>query len=52
MTIRWKPGKEPTEAEVRAAITNALDRFLDNRDVERIAKAVHKLYRDRIEGHR
>jgi hypothetical protein len=51
MTIRWQTGKEPTKSEIKSVITNAVRSFsLRNEDVESIANAVHRFYKDRIEG--
>lgn len=50
MTRRWVPGKEPTKADVKDTITNAVSKFLDPGDVERIADRIVKLYRDRAAG--
>jgi hypothetical protein len=52
MTIRWQVGKEPTKSEIRSVITNAVSTFLRVEDVESIADAVHRFYKDRIEGRR
>lgn len=53
MTIRWKPGKEPTTDDVANVITNALPHFsLSADDVQKIAAAVVRLYKSRIEGRR
>lgn len=49
MTIRWKPGKEPTKADIKQAITNAISCFISNADVDKITDAIHRLYKDRIE---
>lgn len=49
MTVRWKTGKEPTVSEIKAAITNSVSKFLDTADVQRIAEAVQRLYRNREE---
>lgn len=50
MTTRWTPGKKPTKADIRAAITNAVSTFLRPEDVEKITEAIHRLITNRIEG--
>lgn len=53
MTRRWVPGKEPTREDVVEALTNAICNFsVSKADIDRMAEAVVRLYKDRIEGKR
>lgn len=52
MTIRWKTGKEPTATEIADALSNAVPRPIETRDIDAMVQAIQKLYRDRIEGRR
>ena len=51
MTIRWQPGKEPTVAEIKSVLSNALLNLNFNLDdIERMARAVVSFYKDRASG--
>ena len=52
MTRRWVLGKEPTKADVKEAISNATVRMLNPNEVEAIAIAIMRLYKDRAEKRR
>ncbi len=48
MTQRWVPGKKPTKDEIASAMTNAISKLLDPRDIDAMAAAVMKLIDNRI----
>lgn len=50
MTVRWVTGKRPTVEDVKGVITNSISRFIDLREVDKIARAIVKFYEDRVEG--
>ena len=52
MTIRWVTGKEPTKDDVKSAISNAMITMLRPAELDAIATAVIRLYKDRIENRR